>query len=259
MSDCELSWRTAMTPIAVLHFLLFAFYTTYYYWNDNVITAIQPYAIVANKYRNRAIALFAGENIYENRQPSTGYDWKCDQLATELFFRTFLSTMLTLLSHLLIIVGPIYVFIFKGEYATPSGISLIMPFMDPNSRISFFINMSIQFAAGAVSFIDTVGLEAVNCFIVNSFTTMADLVCFNMRTFSDALHSGHFSLHQKIELRRIIVQLQDLEDYINELNDLFYWRTLTLPILSTWCASLGIFSQMIVSCRVLSVSRFSTN
>lgn len=47
LGECESTWRTAMAPIAVAQFLLFAFYTTYYYWNENKITAIQPYTVVA--------------------------------------------------------------------------------------------------------------------------------------------------------------------------------------------------------------------
>lgn len=197
-----------------------------------------------NKYRYRTIILFAGQNIYKDRPPATEYDWKCDQLATKLFIRINLSTMLTLLSHVFVIIGPVYVFCVNREYSTPTGV--VLPFMDPNSPISFIINLSIQSASAVVSLIGTVGLEAVNCFIFNSFSAMTDLSCLNMKTYSDALCPGHTSVHRKMKLRRIIVQLRDLEDYINEVNDLLYWRTLTLPFLSTWCVALGIFSQMMV-------------
>lgn len=87
----------------------------------------------------------------------------------------------------------------------------------------------------------------MDCCMINSFTAMADLVCLNMRTFSDGLSSGQFTLQQKSELRDIIVRLQDLEHYIKELTDIYYWRTLTLPLLTTWSVSLGMFAQMMVN------------
>lgn len=130
------------------------------------------------KHRYRAVALFAGQNIYTDLQPTTKYEWKCDQLANKLFIQAILSTMLALVSHILIIVGPLYVFIVQREYVTPTGV--IFPFMDPNSRFSFLINMSIQSASAFIALINMVGLEIVNGFIINSFTAMTALVCFNM-------------------------------------------------------------------------------
>lgn len=212
-------------------------------------------SIGPTKYRYREIALFAGKSIYENRPPANEYERKCDQLATKLYVHVILSTILVLFSYILVLIGPAYDFIVKREYVSPTGV--IMPFMDPDSRLSLSINLLIQSVTAVICLINTVGLEAVNCFIVNSFTAMNELVCFNMRAFSGALQPRQFTLHQKTELRRIIMQLRDLEDYISEMNNLFYWRTLTHPIMSTWCVSLGIFSQKMVSCTELPVSFFS--
>lgn len=150
-----------------------------------------------------------------------------------------------LIANFLVIVGPAYVFFVNGEYVTPTGV--IVPFMDPNTAISFVVNLLIQFSTAFVHLIDAIGIIIMDCLIANSYTAMADLVCLNMKTFSDGLRVRRFGLQQKLELRQIMVQLQDSELYIKELNDLLYWRTFTLPVLTTWCVSLGIFSQMTVS------------
>lgn len=202
-------------------------------------------AIGPTKYRLRAIALFAGTHIYKDRTPTTEYERKCDQLATELLVHVILSVMLDLVSYFFIVIGPAYVFIASNKVVVPAGV--IVPFMDPSSPISLIVNFALQFTSAFIGFVDTIGLEITNCFVMNSYRAMADLVCLNMRTFSDGLQPGRFTFRQKMELRNIIVQLNDLEAYLNDLNDLYYWRTLSLPVMATWCVALGIFTQMNVS------------
>lgn len=197
-----------------------------------------------NRYRYSALALFAAKNIYKDSTPTNAYERKCDLLATKLLVHAVVAVIVDLISYGLVIVGPAYVFITEGRFVMPTGV--IVPFMDPDSRLGFVINLSIQFLSAFTALIGTMGLQITNCLIVNSFTTMTDLVCLNMKTFSDGLRARHFTYQQKKELRNIIVQLQDLEGYISELNDLLYWRTFTLPILTTFGVSLAIFSQMIV-------------
>lgn len=47
LSDCVWKWWGTISLVCAIQFTLFASYTTYYYWNENMITAIQPYAIMA--------------------------------------------------------------------------------------------------------------------------------------------------------------------------------------------------------------------
>lgn len=75
---------------------------------------------------------------------------------------------------------------------------------------------------------------------------MANIVCLNIRKFSDHMRQGTFSYENKVEFRNILVQLQDLEAYIRELNDIFYWKFFLQPILTTGCVSLAIFAQLVV-------------
>lgn len=46
LSDCAWSWLVLSTIILTIQFFVFSFYTTYYYWNENKISAIQIYSIL---------------------------------------------------------------------------------------------------------------------------------------------------------------------------------------------------------------------
>lgn len=149
------------------------------------------------------------------------------------------------MSYLQIMIGPAYELFFNGKYVTPSG--LVLPFMDPDSFLTYAVNMSIQSTGAVVALINTSGLEIVSCFIVNAFTGMSELVCFNMKSFSDTLCPGKLTIDQRMELHHIVVKLQDLENYFSNLKSLLYWRTFSFPVIATYCVSLGIFAQLTVS------------
>lgn len=265
LNDCTWRWRAFCNHFFGIQFICFALYTSYYYWNENMITAVQPYTLLAliipviafilfyfivislfvgipsqrsdklqghilvdtavgsKKHRYRAIALFARSRIFMDRRPSNEYERKCDQLANELIILVICSIAMILISYNLIIVGPVYVFVVSGQFVAPTGV--IVPFLDPNTTLSSSINLSIQFPAAFMALLDTIGLTTVTCFIIITCTSMAELICCNMRKFSDGLRPGRFTVQQKEELRQIIVRLNDLEAYIGEFNDIFYWRS----------------------------------
>lgn len=142
------------------------------------------------------------------------------------------------------LIGPIYVLVFYGEYAIPTG--HVMPFVEADTLRGYIINMIAQMFVGACALISVLTIEIAGCVINNTYKTMANIVCYNMRKFSDHLRHGTFSYANEVEFRNILVQLQDLEAYIRELNKLFYWKFFLQPILTTGCVSLAIFAQLMV-------------
>lgn len=62
-------------------------------------------------------------------------------LVNELLVYVILSVIVAMASNGLIFVGPAYVFIVKGAFAMPTGV--IVPFVGPNSGLSFITNLSI--------------------------------------------------------------------------------------------------------------------
>lgn len=180
-----------------------------------------------------------------DRKPSTEYERKLDQHAMKLIKISISTTIFVGFSFSLILIGPIYVFVAHGEYGNPTGV--IMPYVNPDTGRGFAVNLTIQFGVAAFASIGLISTEILSCMINNTYTVMTDMLCFNMRGFSDGLHPVTFSDQSKIAMRNIFVQLQDLEAYLNAVNGIYYWKFFLQPPLTTGCVALGIFSQMIVS------------
>lgn len=202
-------------------------------------------AIGPARHRYRAILTFSGRFIYMDRKPSTEYEFQIDQHAKKLIPYSILVVFLMIVSFSLILIGPIYAHIANGDYASPTGV--ILPFIDPHTEHGYAINLIIQFASASVTLLGIVCIEVGNCLINDTYKLMAHLVRFNVRKFSDNLRQGTFSYQNKIEFRNILVQLQDLEFYLAELNDIYYWKFFLQPILTTGCVSLSVFAQTVVS------------
>lgn len=197
-----------------------------------------------NRYRIRSIALFSAGRIFVDRVPSTDYERKLDDHAVKLTYQLIVTVILVTTSFSFALIGPIYAYIVDGTHALPTGV--ILPFVDPETGRGFAINLTIQLAVSSFGLVAIICLEILTCIINLTYCTMADMVCFNMRKFSDGLRQGTFSYQNKLELRNVFVQLQDLEAFLEEWNDLYYWRFFVQPAMTTLCVSLAIFAQMVV-------------
>lgn len=185
--------------------------------------------------------MFAGRKIYVNRTPSNEYEKVIDQNASQLMKVTFSVVLVVLLSFSLIGIGPIYKFIFHGEYNSMTG--GLLPFTTLDTLNGFLINTLFQFALGGVGIAGNVGVEIVNCMVINTCTTLADLLCNSMKKFSAGLVADTFTVQNKSELRDIFIRLNDLEDYIREFNEVYYWKFFLQPIRTVACVSLAILAQ----------------
>lgn len=149
------------------------------------------------------------------------------------------------MSFLFVIAGSVYAYVVHGEYSIPSG--AFVPFVNPNTGRGFIANILIQCGSTMTALVGMVAIEMGSSIIINTYSVMSDMICFNMRKFSDGLRQGTFTYQNKMELRNIFVQLQDLEAYLDEVNDIYYWKFLVQPSLTTGCVALGIFAQFHVS------------
>lgn len=179
-----------------------------------------------------------------NRPASTEYETRVDEHAVRLIAVSTITTLAISLSLGLMVIGPMYAFLIHGEYATATGV--ILPFIDPDSVKGYACNVAIQLITALAGLVGLIATEMASSIVNNTYTMLADLVCFNMVTFSDGLNVRAFEFRHKMELRNIFVQLQDLEVYLDEVNDIYYWKFFLQPILTTGCVALGILAEMLV-------------
>lgn len=53
-----------------------------------------------------------------------------------------------------------------------------------------------------------------------------------------------FTKQNQAEYRDVLIRLQDIEKYIAILNDIYFWKFLSQPILAVFCISLAIYGQL---------------
>lgn len=218
----------------------------YFLWFQG--SAVYYRTIGPSRFEFRSLLQFSLRKIYGNRSPTDEYGRIVNRNASRLIKDTIVTVLVVSISFSLILIGPAYAFIVRGEYSTPGG--GILPLTDLETANGFLINMIGQGLMGLVAFAGNIGIEISNCLIINTCTAMSDSACCSMRKFSSGLVAGIFSVQNKAELRDIFVRLQDLENYIRQFNDLYYWKFFLHPLLTTPCVSLAIFGQLVV-CFIL--------
>lgn len=199
-------------------------------------------AIGPSRFKLRALALFSGTKIYLNRFPANDYGKLMGQHATELYKMTIVILLTLFLSFSMILIGPAYALVVHGEYNTPGG--GILPFTDLETLNGYVINMIVQSSIALLSVLGSFSIEIANCIIINTVAVMSELTRNSMQNFNAGLVGGTFTVTNKGQLRDIFVRLQDVENFIRQFNDLYYWKLFLQPILTTPCVSLAIFAQL---------------
>lgn len=200
-----------------------------------------------SRFRFRRLLRFPGANIHLDREPCTDYERRVDTHALKLVTSSLMTAVVILVSVSFALVGPLYAFVAYGEYSIPSG--TIMPFVDAATGRGVLINLFVQSITTVGAVVALICSEIAACVLNNTYMVMADLICFNLDKFSDGLRQGHFSLRNAQELLNIFLQLQDLETYVSEVNNIYYWKLFTQPLMTTGCVALAVFAQLQVSFR----------
>lgn len=198
--------------------------------------------IGSSRFKYRSLILFTGRKIYANHSPTDDYEQVAGQNAMKLLRMTVVILFVVIVSFSLVLIGPIYAFVVHGEYNSIGG--GIVPFTDLETLDGFILNVIFQTGMGLLGFVASVAIEISNCVIINAITVMSDLACCSMQQFSAGLVAGTFTVQNKAQLRDIFVRLQDLENYVNLFNDVYYWKFFLQPFTTTPCVSLAIFGQL---------------
>lgn len=101
-----------------------------------------------------------------------------------------------------------------GEYSIPTA--------DPNIGRGFLINLGVQSVETMGVIASVIVTEIVACKINNTYSVMAYMICFNCLKLSDGHRQGSFTNQNCLKLRTVFVQLQDLESFLDEVNDVMY-------------------------------------
>lgn len=183
--------------------------------------------------------------IFVNHKPCNEYEELQLFLARRMLSQLLICSAAFILSTPLILLGPIYAYVYKNEYSIPSGV--IVPFIDPDTKNGFFLNMTIQSLAVVIGVIGVLFTEILMSILDSTVFTMKELLKYHIRTMNKKITAKTNLEGIEEELLNICRMLADLSDYVRALNELIYYKAFIQPNLSKLCVALAIFCQYVVS------------
>lgn len=206
-------------------------------------------AINSNRYKYRGILLFAADYIYPEKKDNTKFNQLCDFYGRKSIKMTILFMCFIMLSTAQGMIGPILEYSKTGILIT--FLALKLPFIDEDSVWGFHLNVAIQTTITAFGTIGGLATEMASCIVNNTILLCSEIIVFNCDEFGKNLISRKTSNDFNMaHLRQIFIQIQDLDRYILQMSDVYYWRLFSAPVLIVYSVSISVFCQYVVSISI---------
>lgn len=171
------------------------------YWN----------AVGPHRYGLNNLANFGGRFIYMDNKHPTAYNNVCERYIKILLRNVSVIVALMILSHAMLIFGPLYAYYFQSIRLTP--IATNLPYFEKDSDIEFGINLSIQAVMALLALAGSMSIEVVACLILNVVTIIPDLIQVNLIELADDVFTNGLNLNTIARLRNVLIQIQDFDGY----------------------------------------------
>lgn len=90
--------------------------------------------------------------------------------------------------------------------------NIILPFLDPSTTRGFYINSAHLLFVSFFGILGNIGIELINCIIINNLNVGVDIVSFACNKLNSNLKAiKSYSVNLKRQFRNIFVQVQDLD------------------------------------------------
>lgn len=261
LSDMKINWYSYSAGFAACLYLILATYTVIFYIYHNQFSTglkstcvlgicvpglvIYVQALNSYRFRFRQILFFTVDHIYKDEMNDTKFDHLCNFYGTKSLKMTVLFMLFILVTTGQAMIGPAIEYHKTGVLVT--FLALKLPFIDDNSILGFHLNVAIQ---TAITFFGTIGglsTEMATCISNNTVLLCSEIVCFNCDEFGEYLKKRKNSTAETAaHLKQILQQIQDLDRFILEMKEVYYWRLFTAPVLIVYSVSISIFCQYVV-------------
>lgn len=162
-----------------------------------------------NRTVTKEYCRYGGKYIHVNSNEKTKFVTVCNESAKELTRNAILVSGLVVFSNIQIAIGPLYAYLMHGHMSTPLG--TFLPFTGGDSKIGFIINMGHQGLIAVYMLFGAIGIEIISCIVINVFDLSPQLIQLNMEELEVDLLADGWSFRAKMQLRNILVQIQDLD------------------------------------------------
>lgn len=203
-------------------------------------------SINSNRHNFRRILYFATDYIYPDKKDNSKFYQLCDQYGRKSIKMTILFINFVLLSTGQAMIGPMLEFMKTGQLIT--FLALKLPFIDEDNTLGFHLNLTIQTTITTFGTIGGMAIEIASCIINNTIMLCSEIISLDCTELATKLEHGDFSTAKTLtELRNVYTKYQDLDRYVLDMSDLYYWRSFAAPFLIVYSVSISIFCQYAVS------------
>lgn len=161
------------------------------------------------RFKINSLAIFSGKFIYLDSKESSEYNRICERNVMKLVKNIVAVSFTVIFSHLLILVGPIYAYIFNGVRITPMATHL--PYFEKDSDTEFMVNLALQCVVALYSITGNVTVEIITCLINDTVSSVPELIRLNLDEMTDEVQKKYSQLSVSIRLRNVLIQVQDFD------------------------------------------------
>lgn len=167
----------------------------------------------SHRFKLNNLVNFSGKYIYPDNRQLTEYNVLCEKYVMKLFINVIIICVLMILSHVVIVVVPIYAYFFQDIRITPMATHL--PFFEKDSDLEFMVNISLQIPCGVYGLAGSMVIELMSCIINNTITTIPHLIELNLKELTVEVKTQHMGLRSIRCLRNVLIQIQDFDLYVS--------------------------------------------
>lgn len=164
-------------------------------------------AVGPHRFKQNNVVLFGGKYIYNNGIESKKYQFICEKLIDKLLKNMWMIISLIVLSHAIIVVGPLYAYLFENIRITPFGTNL--PFFEKDSNAEITVNMILQTILTFYALIGCIAIEIGLCLVNNTIDAIPEILRFNLTEFSEDLKAKGKRFESIARLRNVFIQIQE--------------------------------------------------
>lgn len=192
----------------------------------------------------RSLFFFTAANVFVSHEPTDEYEQLQLKLAKKLYRSSLNNLRIVAFSYSIFVIGPVFGYFYSHLYSIPTG--TIIPFLDPDSSEGFMINVAIQSVIGMAGMCGVIGIEAIIGIVNGTIHTLSGLTIFHIQKFDENVINNPDSGNRMKEFGNIMRMTEDIVNYSEIVNEVFYWRVILQPFFTTLCSAIGILCQYVV-------------
>lgn len=160
----------------------------------------------------RYLYQFASNFLYANSETSKSKYSVCNRMAIDLVTSTSKVLVLIAFSFSFITCGPTYKNLFTDEREMI--IPVILPFIDPETEMGFYINLISQLICLALGSLGIPSIEVITCILRNTISLSTAIIEDSLNELKNSLErDGNFSIEHAWQFRNIIIKILDFNRF----------------------------------------------